>query len=520
MIFPLICNKDAADSDRDQEGPLFTCTIPVEEFGEIVCAFYGDDFYASNFGVPDSFFKNATNFVWRNGRLSASMAIAAMTRGCEPALAIVIRNPTALVDAAFLERIVEAAQDCDRRFGAEEWAAAGSEGTTASGEIRSAIYCGDLPVFLAGVTPVPVIDFSPDLLIVNLRAFRAKKTALDASAAEIETYLPQLARRALLVSVFHPRLAFAAESKMAPRADSAAACGMEARADIDADAFAAIVSKAADAVSISIVVRTLFRRRYLLKRLLVSIARARPSDMSIEVVLASDAPDAQEAFLQILNEHRQIPLRLVKTPAGDEPSRNRNLRAGVEAAQNEYLWIIDDDDYVDIFAFDRIRRAFFGKGRPLIYATCDVHEEKWVERGEGEAALAQSRRVRDYPAASWREMFYGYNRIPVCGCLAPTDFVKRRLSGLRLDHDLSEDYALHLQMLSAPDLPEIFEVAEPVAHISQRLEGENTMQMADRSPWARNITSYLSDNSFRAPAPGGVQLLAALGANMRDRNSN
>lgn len=489
---------------------MFTCTIPVDEIGAIACAFYGPDSTAALCGEADGFFETSTDFSWGNSRLTTAALIGRMVDDEKAALGLVIRNPHALCDKSLRARLIEVAGDCDSRFGALRWAAACAEGVDARGVTRSALYFGDAPKFLWGTDPAPVASMAPDALMVNLRAIRDRRLKFDADGASFETAFPREGYRENLVTVFHPRFAMAATQRMEAHAPA------DALSDADAENFRRTVVAASKPVSISIVVRTIFNRRHLLKRLLVSLARARSPLFAIEVVLASDAPDAETAFLEIKTEHRHVPLRLARTPAGDEPSRNRNLRAGIAAARNDYVWIIDDDDYVDIFAFERLLPVFFGGARPLVFMTCDVMEEKWVVRANGDGVLAESKRLADYPAAAWREMFYGYNRIPICGCLAPTAFLRDRLDVVRLDHDLSEDYALHLMLLTAPKLPDIAEVPEPVAHISQRSEGENTMRMSDRAPWMRNITAYLSDLTYQTAAPGKFQMLAALGGRARN----
>lgn len=459
----------------------------------------------------ENFFAGAFDFEWLNARIGPARALAEVVSARRPAVAFVARNPDILYDRALLLRVLDVITDCDRRFDADGWLVAAAEAVDERGEVLSAIYSLDEPRFLTGRAPRPAAAIAADAYLVNLRPLVQQGLPLAPGSDDLESTLLAQGYGAGLVSVFHPRFAVAVRQRLKARLP-AAGPPLSAQDSAFAIDFRDAVAGATKPMSISIVVRTIFNRPHLLRRLLVSILRAEIEQVSIEVVIASDAPGAERHFAAVTQDHRRLKIRFAPTPPGEEPSRNRNLRAGVAAAKNDFVWIIDDDDYVDIFAFSHLKLSSFGDAAPLIFATADVHEETWTPRDSGSPVLSSTQRLRNYPASGWRDMFIGYNRIPICGCIAPREFLQDCLARVPLRHDLSEDYALFLGVLSAPDLPEIIEIEHPLSHISQRAAHENTMQMEDRSPWARNIVSYLSDLSYEGPAPGVFQVFAAVSA--------
>jgi hypothetical protein len=487
---------------------VYVCAFHSETLGRIICLIESGAQTPVVDDTPQNFFAGAFNFEWIGAQLSPSTMLERLTAERNPSIIAVFRNPETLFDRSLLLRMLDVLADCDRRFSAAGWLIAAPEGVDENGVLKSAVYSLEEPRFLFGQTPSPVAAIAADAYLVNVRAFAEKNLRWPARTRPLEEDLLDAGYKAGLISVFHPRFALAAGKRIEPRI-GAGTSGATLKSEEVANAYRTAVTAAATPASVSIVVRTIFNRPHLLQRLLVSVLRAEIKQVPVEVILASDAPDAERKFAAVVQEHRRVPIRFAPTPPGDEPSRNRNLKAGAAAAKNDYIWFIDDDDYVDIFAFSHLKLASIGGARPLIFANSDVHEETWTPRAGGAPVLSQTRRVRDYPASGWRDMFIGINQIPICGCIAPREFLQRRLAALPLRHDLSEDYALFLAILTAPDLPDIVEIEKPLSHISQRSEGENTMQMSDRTPWVRHITSYLSDLSYEGPAPGLFQVLAA-----------
>ncbi|KAA9009626.1 glycosyltransferase [Sphingobium limneticum] len=269
------------------------------------------------------------------------------------------------------------------------------------------------------------------------------------------------------------------------------------------DAAENVIEPLLDGPMISIVTRTQFRRMYLLRRMLTSISRARIQSLPVEIMLSTDidANDAAKHLDSIRQEFPRLDINLTVNRRS-EHSRVANLLGGVEAAKGEYIWFMDDDDYVDLFAFKNIASAFFCGARPFILGDSIVHTERWDKINEAFPILAESSYRAEYPGLNWRSMFAGVNHLPICGPVIPREFLLRRVSEFRFDYDLSEDYTLFLLLLSAPDLPPVVNLSKVIAHISIREGDDNSVTAPDRTGWTRDISAYLYSLFYGSASQG------------------
>lgn len=252
----------------------------------------------------------------------------------------------------------------------------------------------------------------------------------------------------------------------------------------------------ADPLSLSIVVRTLFKRPHLIHRLMASIVRASIADVELEIVLSTDM-DIKEATEGLKNLQHLFPtltLRLAHNSRTEEAhSRVRNLFGGATKATKQYIWFIDDDDYVDPEAMRVLSRQVYFGIKPVFYVGTAVHNEKWDVRNNGVAVLEDSRFSHTWEADGWRKLFTGVNRVPVCGAIMPRDLLLTAIDAFEFRHDFSEDYVLQLLLLTQSDLPAIVEIPEVMSHVSIREVGENTMNLSDRTQWCVDIHGFLWD---------------------------
>lgn len=271
------------------------------------------------------------------------------------------------------------------------------------------------------------------------------------------------------------------------------------------DAAEAVIEPLLDGPMISIVTRTQFRRMYLLRRLLTSISRARIEALPIEVVLSTDI-DEKDAKTNLDGLRKEFPHLTFSLTVNRRPEHSRvaNLLGGVEEAKGEYIWFMDDDDYVDLFAFKSISGAFFCGARPFILGDSVLHTERWDKTNGAFPVLAESSLRGEYPGANWRSMFGGVNHLPICGPVIPRDFLLRRISDFRFNFDLSEDYTLFLLLLSAPDLPPVVNLMKVIAHISIREGDDNSVTAPDRTGWTRDISAYLHSLFYGSASRNGA----------------
>ena len=469
------------------------------------------------------------------GHLAAALAD-------DPAIEVlaISRNPDLVLDAGLPARIAAALAMLAPLAG--RWSLAAAGGLTQSGRRVCALYSSETPFIPIHASPQPLSDPLPDLYLVDaawLRGLAARNRALPDTG--FETVLAAQGWLDGRAALYAPALGGGIDGALCPR--DPVKLGLDLQAwfaetlageEIPtlmgpvaiegpatgggatlAEAIDRVVAQHCEPLSLSIVTRTRFTRPHLLDRLLTSITRARRIGAEIEVVLSSDAPleTCEAALAELRARFVNLTLKLQHNAAQGH-SRVTNLLAGLRAATGNHVAIVDDDDYVDLFAFDEMRRALFLGARPLMVTGATVHDEDWAETPGGRHILARSTERMSYPASGWREMFGGVNRLPVCALVMPREPLLARLDAFTFEHDLSEDYALFLLVLTDPALPEIVELPGTFGHISLRPGERHSITMEDRRPWASAIALYLADLTRAAAVagPGQWALLTQIGA--------
>lgn len=466
--------------------------------------------------------------------------------GCQ--VAVVIRNPALVLDAGLPLRIAKAIADLPD---ADAWSIVGAGGLGLNDSRHLALYSSRSPAIPSPPGIRPLVDVMPDLYIVNASFFEsafADEASLPDTALEtilaIEGYLTGRA------ALFSPRLSAGIVGDLKARdivllteeltsryteclagqtihtlsgdvsIAQSAVRAPKPRPALDG-CVETVVGGSAPAFSVSVVVRTQFTRRHLLERLLSSLSRARIPEIDLEVVLSSDAdlPTAETETSRLAGLYINLTIRLQHNPATGH-SRVDNLVGGARAALGDYVVFIDDDDYVDLFAFRTMRGARFGRRQPLIVTSTEIHSEEWQSTPSGRWILATSQPHAHHPARGWRDMFSGVNRLPICALVLPRERLVARLDQHEIAHDLSEDYALFLLIMTDPALPEILEIPETLCHVSIRGE-ENSVTMPDRRPWASDIAAHLADLTANqaVAGPGAWQLLAQASRDEASQNA-
>ena len=254
-------------------------------------------------------------------------------------------------------------------------------------------------------------------------------------------------------------------------------------------------------MTLSIVVRTIFKRHYLLQRLLASIVRALSPAVTVEVLLSSDInPERARAdFKMTQQKFPMLNLKLAlhnPDESAGTASRVRNLMLGVEKASSEYVWLMDDDDFIDPLAFEHLAAQLYFGVRPLFFVGSSIHREEWEVQDDGRAVLSNSSVIGAWSADAWRQLFEGVNKVPICGVIAPRARLLKALKSIPFRHNLSEDYVMHLALLLDRELPPIVELHQSFSHISMRGAEDSTMESSDRSRWCQDIFGFLHDLQY------------------------
>lgn len=487
--------------------------------------------------TPDEYFSDRYSSAYPLAQVLIKAA-----RSSKAQYLIVARNPSLVPSATLFDSIRHAVDDLEAR--GLSWLIASGGGMGRSGRRYIACYSHAEPCLRSGGQLAPLVDIFPDLYVVNLRALA--RLPLEEIRGlrndSIEFVLTVLGYLGGQVTVFHPQLSGGVESRLTRDATvfeedvraffagrildervstllGDVAVG-QARRDMARpsepvlleEAIRNVADAAAHLPSFSVLVRTRFQRRHLLARALVSLARAAAvARADVECILSTDIEETV-ARTQLEELERKFPsLRLVlcRAPAGEIPSRTANLMNGIRVASKDYVWIVDDDDYLSVTAFEDLRTAFFAGERPFVVTSTNVYRESWTILSSDRAVRNGSTYERSYESQSWARAFRGVNPLPICGYLTPTALLKKRVSQFPLRHDLSEDYALLLLVLTSPELPQVVEISAPTCNISLRDGGDNVVTMQDRRPWLRDVTAFLDEmqNDEKVASQGQWQLL-------------
>lgn len=448
-------------------------------------------------------------------------------------------------------------QACHRAAGGADWAVLAATGKGADGNIYSVVYPSAGPRLFMCNIPRPIVDCGLELFVLNAAFLR--------SLAEryIDDNVPPecLAHWCILtgylegrLSVFRPEMAIGVDGSERGR-DMAGVMSVlqgafgdrlpddvvpslmgnipivpqEEKVSVDlerhqrdrrvprsmtplADLIRHALQPATTPMSLSVVTRTRFSRSHLLRRMLTSLTRARQQlDFALEVVLSTDVNEQEASAVHrtLQDDFPELELVLQINQGHYSHSRVDNLMGGILAARNDYIAIVDDDDFVDLNAFVPLTTARFLGQDPLLLMSSQVRNEVWRETSDGRWILESSKPKKTYWSGHFRQMFKGSNQLPVCAMIAPRAWMQSRLGEVTLRHDLSEDYAIYLALLTAPDLPPLFNYDDIFCMISARPDGSNTITMKDRRPWVRDITLFLHDLFIANPIPGSgvIQML-------------
>ncbi len=259
---------------------------------------------------------------------------------------------------------------------------------------------------------------------------------------------------------------------------------------------------------ITVAVRTTGRRAELLHRNLAALAhQASPALAEILVVSADLSKDELAALVHGASEDFDLPISVVGTPRADAASRTAALTGAIEQARGDYVWFVDDDDWAAPRAIDVIAGSVHANDRPIVIGAVAAVAESEGDPGGGDSSL-----IRTYLPSEWFRAFTGWNHLPNCAIAMPTDVARRRLRDVPLASDLGEDFALQLLLFTAPGST-VTTVDPTIAYVSVRGD-DNSVTMADRTPWLRELGSHISDLATDPEA--STAALWTLGRAVRD----
>ncbi len=453
----------------------------------------------------------------------------------------------------FFDAARSVADDLDRDY--PNWSLCGDAGVAPDGSHRYHHIKDDRRGPVPGYRPAPVIALDGNVILVNAKRWVEKGVTLPALAdfdalalgASLEGLLHGLlpladARLASVVAgtegsersdpadcepfveylrSYVERLpgadASGANVGLYDRLARIAGASLQARLLSLFDA-SLVTSRGGRKPSVVIGCRTQLDRPALLDRAVASFAeaaRAAGELATVGVRILSDLPEAQIApeVARLRAMHPSLELDGWHIAARDKRlSRVDLLLGAIRRADSDFIWFVDDDDFVYAGGACALARALTAGAPQLVIGNSSVFEETWQHDGAGLRLDAATLKYRRSASDVYRALFE--NNTPVCSMVMPVATAQSRIDGVQAAGEYYEDYLLLLLLLTAPDV-ELELVDADFCGISLR-QGENTVTAPDRTVWNESLANVLADALPR----GGCTFPWRLSARARDEASN
>jgi hypothetical protein len=263
-------------------------------------------------------------------------------------------------------------------------------------------------------------------------------------------------------------------------------------------------SRAVVRPSVTICCRTQFLRLEMLERAVLSFAAFRQHTRAlahIEVRLITDASrDAVAPEVQRLQQtHPGAALECwYHEIRPNRYSRTDLLLAAIERAGTDYIWFIDDDDFVNAAAGPVLARSLVAGAPLVIVASSAVIKETWdagnadqgrSAPGAGGLELTHAEHAPSYQATHIFRILKGLNFVPICSMILPVPLTRDRTSKVQALGNYNEDYFLLLLALTASRV-EVCLIDCELSSVSIRGD-ENTVTQKDRSGWHLSLATFL-----------------------------
>lgn len=247
--------------------------------------------------------------------------------------------------------------------------------------------------------------------------------------------------------------------------------------------------------SLTIACRTLFRRPALLTRAVRSfaVAAARVPRMRVEVLLLTtrtDVDDADALVACLRDEHPGLSVRLRIVVDEKRPSRTAAMREAFSVADTDYVWLVDDDDFVVADAIENIAARMPLFPGPVIVGDSVVLRETWGP-DDAPTQVEAWRPVKRYFGSDYLLCLGGSNHLPICSFIFATTVIKAQSEHALAIGDYNEDYFFICLALSAPQ-GEVRVVDGLIACISLHGMG-NAVTEEDRTKWHWDYATFAGE---------------------------
>ena len=259
---------------------------------------------------------------------------------------------------------------------------------------------------------------------------------------------------------------------------------------------------------LTICCRTQLERKNLLTRAVISFASSLDylnELLTLEVVIISDK-DNEILAAEISNLKKLVPNLILKylhcNIRLDRYSRTDLLLQSIDTIKTDYIWFVDDDDYIYPNALSDIGRHLSVSQKYLLIGDSLVIKEEWHSVNDGNSFLPKKHHIEKiYYGKNVFKIFQGKNHIPICSIIFPVKIMREQIKDMSLSGDFSEDYSLLMLAITAPDI-ELTILPIQISGISIRKEG-NSVTSEDRTHWHYSYVNFFSElvNSSKTNSP-------------------
>ena len=250
---------------------------------------------------------------------------------------------------------------------------------------------------------------------------------------------------------------------------------------------------------LAICVRTQFKRAALLERFFLSAAaaiRAAEALADIEIVVVTDQPveRAGNEIAELKRRFEKLNVSLLPHPISDgRASRVDLVAAAFDKLDADYLWFIDDDDYLLPSGAAYVARTLAPRPNQLVAVDCIYVEETWgaTNGKDGAEFLRDSVSTGRTDGGKIFSVFDGDNTVPFCGVVYPRELMRGKLAAARARASYYEDYLLSLIALSIPEMS-VETLPKLCCGISLR-GPDNTVTETDRTVWNLSFATVIGE---------------------------
>ena len=260
------------------------------------------------------------------------------------------------------------------------------------------------------------------------------------------------------------------------------------------------LTKARPKPSLLIACRTQLDRPGLLDRAMRSFGReiddARDMlETSVRLVTDIAGPGLEAECNRLREMLPGIDLSGAVLPVREKRLSRIDLLLGViRAEERDFVWYVDDDDFLREGALRSVARMVRPEEPQLVVGHSRIFHESWTTETAGAEAV-RSEPGPLFPAGRVLWALRGENPTPICSMVFPVHALRERTYDVAALGEYMEDYFLLMQLLTRGETI-VDTIDIELAGISIR-EGGNTVTQSDRTAWHQSQVEFVGESLAR-----------------------